>query len=240
MTDMAGKRVLMIQAHPDDCEFGSAGTVARWISEGAEVHYCSITSGDNGSNDPELLGAKLATLREAEQREAARILGVSSVVFLGYKDGSVVADLQLRRALVRVIRQIRPNALMVLDPTFRYMKNYLNHPDHVAAGEAAMAAAFPAAGSHGSFPELLDEGLLPHDPTDIYVMLSPGDDTWIDVSDFMDIKLKALNAHASQMRNGDPSDMVREWARATAARHPNKPEGFGEFAESFFHIQLGG
>lgn len=239
MTDMAGKRVLMIQAHPDDCEFGAAGTVARWISEGAEVHYCSITSGDNGSNDPELLGAKLATIREAEQRAAADILGVSSVTFLGYKDGSVVDDLQLRRSLVRVIRQIKPDTLMVMDPTFRYMKNYVNHPDHVAAGEASMAAAFPAAGSHGSFPELLDEGLLPHDPTDIYVMLSANDDTFIDTTDFMDIKLKALNAHASQMRTGDPSEMVRQWSRDIAAKHPDKPEGFGEYAESFFHIHLG-
>ena len=239
MSDMAGKRVLMVQAHPDDCEFGAAGTVAKWISEGAEVHYCSITSGDNGTEDPDLYGAKLATLREGEQREAVRILGVKSVVFLGYKDGSVVADLQLRRSLVRVIRQIKPDVMMVMDPTFRYMKQYVNHPDHVAAGEAAMAAAFPAAGNRGYFPELLDEGLEPHGPTELYVMLSTADDTYIDITGFMDIKLEALKAHDSQMRNGDPSDMVREWARGTASRHPDKPEGFGEYAESFFHIKLG-
>jgi LmbE family N-acetylglucosaminyl deacetylase len=240
MTDMAGKRVLMIQAHPDDCEFGAAGTVAKWASEGAEVHYCSITSGDNGTEDPELAGAKLVEIREREQREAADILGVKSVTFLRYKDGMVVADLDLRRDLVRVIRRIKPDTMMVMDPTFRYMKEYVNHPDHVAAGEAAMAAAFPAAGNRGFFPELLEEGLEPHGPTDIYVMMSTQDDTFIDITDHFETKVKALNAHASQMVNGDPSDMIRTWARETANRHPNKPEGFGEYAESFFHIKLGG
>jgi LmbE family N-acetylglucosaminyl deacetylase len=238
MIDVAGKRFLMIQAHPDDCEFGAAGTVAKWIREGAEFHYCSITSGDNGTEDPELSGLPLAELREKEQRRACEILGVKSVTFLGYRDGEVVADLQLRRSLVRVIRTIKPDALLVMDPTFRYMKNYLNHPDHVAAGEASMAAAFPAAGNRGYFPELLDEGLEPHGPKDIFVMLSTQDDTWVDITDTIDIKLEALNAHASQMRDGDPSDMIRTWARDNANRHPNKPEGFGEYAESFFHIEL--
>jgi LmbE family N-acetylglucosaminyl deacetylase len=240
MTDMNGKRVLMIQAHPDDCEFGSAGTVAKWISEGAEVHYCSVTSGDNGTNDPDLTGIKLATLREREQRAACDILGVKSVTFLGYRDGTVVADLQLRRSLVRVIRTIKPDALMVMDPTFRYMKNYVNHPDHVATGEASLAAAFPSAGNRGYFTELLDEGLEPHEPTDIYVMMAPKPDMWVDITDFIDLKLKALNAHASQMRDGDPSDMIREWARETAKGHPAPPDDFGEYAESFFHIQLRG
>lgn len=231
-------RVLMIQAHPDDCEFGSAGTVAKWISEGAEVHYCSITSGDKGSEDPAITGSVLAAIREKEQRAAAEILGVKSVTFLGYSDATLIADLQLRRSLVRVIRQIKPTTLMVMDPTFRYSDRYINHPDHVAAGEASLAAVFPSARDPMTFPELLAEGLAPHKVEHVYIMMAPQPNTWIDISDHIEIKLAALRTHASQVRDWDPSDMIREWARSTAKGHPAKPDGFGEYAEAYFHITL--
>ncbi len=229
------KCVLMIQAHPDDCEFG---TIAKWVSEGAEVHYCSITSGDKGSSDPAVTGAELAAMREREQRAAADVLGVKSVTFLGYSDATLVADLQLRRALTRVIRQIRPDTLMVMNPTMRYSDRYINHPDHIATGEASLAAVFPSARDRMTFPELLDEGLEPHKVRDVYIMMAREPNIWFDISDQMETKIAALKAHASQVRDWDPSDMIREWARETAKNHPAKPEGFGEYAESFFHITL--
>jgi LmbE family N-acetylglucosaminyl deacetylase len=232
------KRALMIQAHPDDCEFSSSGTIAKWVSEGVEVHYCSITSGDKGSSDPTMTGPALAAIREREQRAAADVLGVKSVTFLGYSDATLVADLQLRRALTRVIRQIRPDMLMVMNPTFRFSDRYINHPDHVAAGEASLAAVFPSARDRMTFPELLDEGLEPHKVRDVYVMTADKANTYFDISEYMDIKIAALKAHASQVKDWDPSDMIRDWARENAKSHPARPEGFGEYAESFFHITL--
>ncbi|MCS7051613.1 MAG: PIG-L family deacetylase, partial [Thermomicrobium sp.] len=124
------QRVLVVMAHPDDAEFVCAGTVARWASEGSEVVYVLVTSGDKGSNDPTLTSEQLATIREAEQREAARILGVRHVEFLRYRDAEVVADLGLRRAIVRAIRQFRPDAVVCQDPTQRYIGQvYIQHPD---------------------------------------------------------------------------------------------------------------
>jgi len=236
--NIAGKRVLMVQAHPDDCEFGCAGTIAKWASEGAEIHYCSITSGDKGSSDPNMTGPELAKIREREQRAAAEILGVKSVIFLGYSDATLVADLQLRRALTRVIRQVKPDVLLAMNPTMRFSDRYINHPDHIAAGEATLAAVFPSARDRMTFPELLDEGLEPHKVPDVYIMMAQEPNTLIDISDHIETKITALKAHVSQVGHFDPADMMREWARGTAAAYTNKPDGFGEYGESYFHIKL--
>ena len=233
------RRVLVIQAHPDDMEFTSAGTIARWTLDGAEVHYCSITSGDKGSSDPAVTGVDLAAMREREQRAACEVLGVASVIFLGYLDATLVADLNLRRELTRIIRRVKPDVLVAQDPTMRYTgQGYINHPDHVAAGEASLAAVFPSARDRMTFPELLHEGLEPHKVAEIYLFGGLTPDIWVDITDTIETKITALNAHESQVRDWDPSDMIRTWARETAERHPDKPDDFGEFAESFKYFKL--
>ena len=235
----APKRVLVIQAHPDDVEFSSAGTIARWASEGAEIHYCSITSGDKGSADGEVTGVALAATREREQRAACDILGVTSVIFLGYLDATLVPDLNLRRELTRVIRRVKPDVLMCMDPTMRYTgQGYINHPDHLAAGEASLAAVFPSARDRMTFPELLHEGLEPHKVAEVYLFAGEHNDIWVDISDFIGTKLDALNAHASQVVDWDPTEMIENWARETTTRHPDKPADFGEFSESFKYFKL--
>lgn len=239
-TTTTPERVLLIQAHPDDAEFSCAGTIARWARAGAEVHYCSITSGDKGSDDPEMTGPDLATMREAEQRRAAEILGVKSVTFLGYQDAMLVPDLNLRRDLTRVMRRIRPTALVCQDPTMRYIgREYINHPDHIAAGEASLAAVFPSVRDRLTFPELLNEGLEPHKVPDVYIFGTALPDCWIDISDTIDVKLEALLAHASQVDTDSAETIVKEWGRRDAQRHPDKPAGFGEYAETFKYMHIG-
>ena len=235
----AGKRVLVIQAHPDDVEFSSAGTVAKWIAEGAHVTYCSLTSGDKGSSDAEMTGERLAAQREIEQQAACDILGVKELRFLRYKDATLVPDLELRLALTRVMRQVRPDVLLTFDPAMRYTgQGYINHPDHVATGEASLAAVFPSVRDRMTFPELLAEGLEPHEIPEVYLYATNTPDVWIDITDTMDRKLEALRAHASQVRDWDPSDMVRQWARETAEANPNRESATGDFAESFKYFKL--
>jgi LmbE family N-acetylglucosaminyl deacetylase len=236
----APRRVLVIQAHPDDVEFTSAGTIAKWVQEGAEVHYCSITSGDKGSPDPEISGHELATIRECEQRRACEVLGVRSVIFLGYQDATLVPDLALRRELTRVIRRVKPDVLMCQDPTMRYAgQRYINHPDHIAAGEASLAAVFPSARDRKTFPELLDEGLEPHVTPEVYIYGAREADIWVDISSTIETKIAALKEHRSQVGdNANLVEMMYEWARETAGEHPHKPEDFGEYAESFKYMKL--
>jgi LmbE family N-acetylglucosaminyl deacetylase len=239
----APRRVLVIQAHPDDVEFTSAGTIAKWVREGAEVHYCSITSGDKGSPDPDITGPELATIRECEQRKACEVLGVKSVIFLGYQDATLVPDLALRRELTRVIRRVKPDVLMCQDPTMRYSgQRYINHPDHVAAGEASLAAVFPSARDIKTFPELLAEGLEPHITPEVYIYGAREADLWVDISDTIGIKIAALKEHKSQVGDDNAeklAEMMYEWARETARQHPHRPDDFGEFAESFKYMKLG-
>lgn len=238
----APRRVLLIQAHPDDAEFMCAGTVATWVREGAEVHYCSITSGDKGTSDPTISTPEIATMREREQRNACAVLGVKSVTFLGYLDATLVPDLALRRELTRVIRRIKPDVLMCQDPTMRYAgQRYINHPDHIAAGEASLAAVFPSARDHKTFPELLDEGLEAHITPEVYIFGAREADVWIDTTTCIDTKIAALKEHKSQVgdREDELAEMIYEWGRETARQHPHKPDDFGEFAESFKYMKLG-
>lgn len=235
------ERVLMIQAHPDDAEFGMGGTVAKWAAAGAEIIYCSITSGDKGTKDPDITGEELIAIREAEQLEAAKVLGVKDVIFLRYADAELVPDLNLRRDLTRVIRQVRPTALVCFDPTARFHGDgYINHPDHVAAGEASVAAVFPSCRDRRTFPELLEEGLEPIDVNSIYFFGASQADCFIDISDYVDTKIEALRKHASQIGGSDADlEFTREWARENTALHPNKPEGFGEYSEAFKYMYIG-
>jgi LmbE family N-acetylglucosaminyl deacetylase len=229
------KKIAVIIAHPDDAEFICAGTVARWAEEGHEIVYILLTSGDKGSDDPTMTSARLVETREAEQREAARILGVEDVIFMKYPDAELEPNLELRREITRMIRKLKPDVVVCQDPTVRWVDTqYINHPDHRAAGEATLAAVFPAARDRLTFPELLAEGLEPHKVREIYLAGAQTPDVAIDITAQMERKLESLRAHASQLGDWDFEPMIREWAQETAAQHP----GTGEYVESFKYFKL--
>ncbi len=210
-------RVLSIHAHPDDQEFTVAGTLARWARAGSHVVSVCVTSGEAGSNQftpAEMTPEQLAPLREEEQRRACRVLGVAEVEFLRYADGVLEPSIALRRDLTRLIRRHRPDAVVCGDPAMRFYGSvYLNHPDHRAAASATLDAVFPSAATRFIFPELLDEGLEPHQVREVYIHGADRPDTWIDIAPVLDVKIKALREHRSQMGEWDPTEMITGWAR---------------------------
>lgn len=231
------KRVLGIFAHPDDAEFSCGGTIARWSSEGHEITLCIVTDGDSGSDDPAMTPALLTEIRVVEQRDAAAILGIHKIIYLHRKDGSVVPDLHLRRDLTRVLRQVRPDIVIAGDPgVFLVGNEYINHPDHRAVAEAALAAIFPSSGNRLYFPELLAEGLEPHKITEVYISNPAVADTWIDITAFMPTKIEALRAHKSQMGDWDPDGPIREW-NAADGKHHDPPV---EYAEDYRYMKISG
>ncbi|MBK8034771.1 MAG: PIG-L family deacetylase [Chloroflexi bacterium] len=211
-------KILVIVAHPDDIEFGSAGSVAVWTGAGAEVTYCIVTDGAAGSNDKDVVYNQLVERRQAEQLEAAELVGVKDVVFLGYADGALTPSLELRRDLTRLIRRLRPDRVLIMDPTQVLISgegfDYINHPDHRATGEASLYAIFPSAETRPIFPELLDEGLEPHHVNEVYLMMSDKPNIAIDVTAVWDKKIQSLLAHRSQVGE-DVADMIRRWDEAT-------------------------
>lgn len=231
------QRVLVVLAHPDDPEFYCGGTVARWAAEGRRVTYCLLTRGERGGNDPSADPHSLAELRVAEQQAAARVLGVHEVLFLDYPDGYLVADLALRKDVVRVIRRARPDVLITCDPTnFFPSSTYINHPDHRAAGQAALDAVFPASGSGMFFPELeRGEGLSPHKVHQVYVAGARDPNTAIDITAFLNRKVAALREHRSQIRDMDGLEArIRSW-HLDADSPPEAPR----YVEHFQRIDLG-
>ncbi|MDZ4768736.1 MAG: PIG-L deacetylase family protein [Chloroflexota bacterium] len=213
-------RILIIVAHPDDIEFGAGGSVARWVDKGATVTYCIVTDGAAGSNDPTVTRDDLIARRQTEQRAAAQIVGVYDVRFLGYADGALESTLALRRDLTRIIRQVRPDRVVLMDPTTMLVStgefDYINHPDHRAAGEAALYAVFPSAETRPIFPELLDEKLEPHHVTELYLVLSDKPNLAVDVSAYGDRKIESLLQHRSQIGE-EVVEMVRGWDARGAA-----------------------
>lgn len=211
------ERVMAIFAHPDDIEFSCAGTVARWVRDGAQACYVLCTSGQVGIKDPHITLEEAARIREREQREAARLVGVHHVIFLGYQDGILENTITLRRQLVREIRRFRPEVVITGDPTALFVgENYINHPDHRAAAAAALDAVFPAAGMPTLFKDLEQEGLEAHETRKVYVNTWQNPNTWVDISETIDLKIAALKAHASQMDGWDPGERLRQWAAETA------------------------
>lgn len=196
-------RILVIVAHPDDIEFGAAGSVIRWTDAGAEVVYCIVTDGAAGSNEPGINYKELIRRRQQEQLIAAEIAGVQDVRFLDYQDGVLEPTIALRRDLTRVIRELRPKRVVLMDPTVRLVQdenmNYINHPDHVAAGLAALYAVFPSAESRPIFPELLDEGLEPFHVEELYMQLTDQPNLAVDITATHDRKIQALLCHRSQL-----------------------------------------
>jgi LmbE family N-acetylglucosaminyl deacetylase len=208
---------MSIHAHPDDQEFTVAGTLAKWARAGSSVVTVCLTRGTAGSNEstpPDMTRARLAPLREEEQRRACRLLGITEVVFLDGEDGMLEPTLALRRDVTRLIRRYRPDAVVCGDPTVRFYGNrYMNHPDHRVAADVALDAVFPSAETRFIFPELLDEGLAPHKVTRVFVHGAERPDAFIDVADTLDIKIAALREHKSQLGDWDPTDMLKGWAQ---------------------------
>ncbi len=229
------QKILVILAHPDDPEFFCGATLARWARAGHRIHYCLLTCGDKGGG-MDVTPQELCTDRRQEQRRAADLLGVGEIRFLDHEDGYLVPTLDLRREVVRVLRQERPDILVSCDPTnlFPFSGYGLNHPDHRAAGQVVLDAVFPAAGNPHYFPELLAEGLQPHTPREVWLALTGQPNVILDVTDTWDIKLQALKAHKSQI--GDPVEFEKRMrARHTEDSRDDAPRYEERFRRILFH-----
>jgi LmbE family N-acetylglucosaminyl deacetylase len=223
--------VLALAAHPDDTEFGAAGTVIRWVDEGRSVVYAIATNGDKGTSDPSLTTAQLAEIREAEQALAAGTIGVREVVFMGYPDQGLEETPALRKDIVRLLRLYRPRILVTSDP----YRRYLWHRDHRIIGQVAMDAVFPYARDHLAYPDLLEKDLAPHKVAEIYFWGAEDINHRSDITAFFDRKIEALRCHASQMqefKHADPVAWLRERCREMAAGTDF------ELAEGFHRIAL--
>lgn len=212
------KRVMAVVAHPDDAEFGCAGTIARWVKEGAEAAYVLATSGDVGIAEPGMTKAKAAEIREAESLAAANVVGVKDVTFLRIPDGMVENTMELRKRLVREMRRFKPEVVITGDPTMVFTPmGGINHPDHRAIAGATIDAIFPAVGQPNLFQELEEEGLKAHKVRKVYVTSRGQGDTFINISDTVHLKAKALKQHVSQLGDWeDLEDRVKEWTGHTA------------------------
>src|SRR5213594_247008 len=226
-------RAMAIYAHPDDAEFGMAGTVAKWAKAGVEVTYCMVTNGASGSQDPNVTREQLRDTRYAEQRAAAKILGVKHTVFLGYEDGYLYPTLEVRKDVARQIRIHKPDVILCFDPTMRIADTYVNHPDHIAASEVVLRSINPDASTRQMFPELWrDEHLEPHKPKALFLTSFGASDAVIDVTAVIDLKIAAIRAHRSQFGDPGVEELVRGMMRAAG-----KPKGYA-YAEAYRVIRL--
>jgi len=225
------ERALVITAHPDDVDFGAAGTIANLTDRGATVTYCIVTDGQAGGFDDSIPRPKMASIRREEQTTAASKVGVSDLVFLGWMDGEVESGLELRHDLSRVIREYRPQVVLTQSPALNLRRIYASHPDHIAVAQSAIAAVYPDARNPYAFTDLITDGLEPWAVDEIWVMGHPEPDEFVEITPQIERKISALLCHESQHR--DPSQMmdgVREWNAETA-----QGTGFGAdaFAEAF-------
>jgi LmbE family N-acetylglucosaminyl deacetylase len=220
---------MVIVAHPDDAEFTMAGTIAAWTKGGCQVTYVVCTDGNAGTHEPGMTRERLAEIRRDEQRAACATLGVGKVVFLGYDDGLLQPTLDLRRDLVRMIRQYKPQVVLTADPTRLFSGDrYINHPDHRAAGQAALDAVAPAS----EMPLLWPETGEPHKVHRVYVYGNSEPNEWVDITATIETKIEALRKHASQLGEWDPTDRIKNWSAETG-----KDKGMAH-AESFRVITL--
>jgi LmbE family N-acetylglucosaminyl deacetylase len=227
------KRGMVVVAHPDDAEFGTAGTVAKWVAEGVEMTYVLCTDGSKGSSDPAMTPEELVRIRRQEQLAAAAVLGVAHVEFLDYPDGYLQHTLELRRDIARMIRKHRPDRIISMSPYRSFQINaYINHPDHLATGDATLAAIYPTARDRMTFPELLAEGLEPHAVREVYVVGTESPDCWIDISDTIETKLAALFEHKSQVQDPEVEKWMRERALEVGKDHGMR------YAEAYKMFQL--
>jgi len=213
-------RALVVTAHPDDVDFGAAGTVASFTAAGIEVVYCVVTNGEAGGDERSMPRAEMAEIRQAEQRAAAAAVGVHEVEFLGYPDGRLTPTLDVRRDISRVIRRFRPERVIAQSPERIWDRIYASHPDHLAAGEAAVSAVYPDARNPFAHPELLeDEGLEPHVVDELWLMAAQPGSIVVDTTNHFDAKVRALLSHKSQVGDGEwVEPLIRDWGAGIAAR----------------------
>jgi len=223
--------VLVITPHPDDAEFGVAGTAARWTREGKNVIYAVCTNGDKGTSDNNMKPEVLAKIREEEQLAAARLLGVREVVFLRYPDQSLEDTPDFRKEIVRLIRKYQPETVVTADP----YRRYIWHRDHRITGRVVLDAIFPYARDFLSYPDLLEEGLQPHKVKEVLLWASEEPNYCFDITDTFDLKMAALSCHKSQV--GDRLSPEREkWLR-DRAKTMAQGEDF-ELAEAFHRVEI--
>lgn len=231
------RRALAVTAHPDDVDFGAAGTIAQWVDDGWTVSYCICTDGDAGGFDPDIPRIEIPRIRREEQTAAAAEVGVTDVRFLGYHDGLLDVTYELVRDIVRVIRQVRPQRVIMQSPERDWNRIARSHPDHLAAGEATIRAVYPAARNPFAHPELAAEGLGAWSVPEIWVSGHPKPDRVVDITDTFDRKIKALSRHESQIANMPEMEVrLREWAGLNA-RGFDLPEG--RLAEAFNVFAVG-
>jgi LmbE family N-acetylglucosaminyl deacetylase len=231
-------RILVIAAHPDDIDFGSAGTIASWTDAGASVSYCIATSGEAGGSDRSVSRTEMVTIRQAEQTAAAKQVGVHELRFLGFPDGRVEPTLALRRDLARVIRQLRPERVVCPSPERNYARLGIGHPDHRAVGSAALDAVYPDARNPFAFPELLaEEGLDPWVVREVWVAGAPTPNHYVDVTATFSRKIAALRCHASQISDPDGLEKRLRGSLISIAAAAGLPEG--SLAEPFQVLQTG-
>ncbi len=232
----AVEKVLIVMAHPDDVDFGAAGTVASWVRSGSNVSYLVITDGDAGGFDLSTARSEIPKIRREEQRKAAAHIGVHSVEFLGYRDGSLQNVSSLVRDISRVIRRIRPDRVLCQSPERNYLRVPASHPDHRAAGDATLDAVYPYARNPFAFPELLEDGLEPFVVKEVLLSAHPEVNCFVDVTETFDAKIGAILCHNSQLP--DPNTvgpMVKKWLEIGAER-AKLPHG--RLAEVFFKITI--
>jgi LmbE family N-acetylglucosaminyl deacetylase len=228
------ERVLVVVAHPDDAEFSCAGTAALWTDRGIEVSYVICTDGAAGAADLTIEQSRLASVRETEQREAADVLGVKEVIFLGQPDGGLQVSAELRGELVKLIRQYRPDLIVCQNAVRHYSNLFGNHPDHLAAGQLAIEAVYPYARNPHAYPELLAQGLQPHSVREVWVVGTETPDHAVDVTTTVDRKIAALAKHRSQHTPGqDISARVLE-----RMAKMGEPHGIA-YAETFRRLSSG-
>ena len=230
------KNALVISAHPDDLDFGCCGTVALWTRARAKVTYLICTDGSKGTIDPTLTHEALATIRQHEQRAAAKVVGVKDVIFLDVHDGELENTPILRRQMVEVIRKVRPELVICMDPANRSFENaFVSHRDHREAAEAAFDSMYPACGNSRFFPRLLSIGLEPHSVGEAFFFGTNAPNHWVDISEVMDLKMEALSCHKSQMEDWMSVDaFVRD-----RFREAGKAKGY-EYAETFRRLTIPG
>jgi LmbE family N-acetylglucosaminyl deacetylase len=216
-TDEGVDRILVVVAHPDDIDFGTAGSVAVWTDAGIEVTYCLVTSGEAGGDDRSMARADMAALRQGEQTAAAKQVGVTDLRWLGYPDGRVEYTLDLRRDISRVIRDVQPQRVVSMSPERSWERVYGNHPDHLATAESTLAAVYPDSRNPFAHPELIDLGHEPWTVPQLWVQQRGGGNVYVDMTDHYDRKLAALLSHESQIPSREwAEEVLRTWGRVNA------------------------
>jgi LmbE family N-acetylglucosaminyl deacetylase len=219
------KRILVVMAHPDDCDFGAGGTIAQWTAKGISVSYCIITNGDQGGEESDVPLEEMAKVRQREQRDAGAALGVSDITFLNHRDGWLVPTIELRKEIVREIRKSKPDRMVIQSPERNYDRIFASHPDHLAAGETAIQAVYPDARNPYAFTDLKEAGFEPWRVKEVWITSSPTPNHFVDITDTFPKKIAALKAHVSQTaHNAELEEMVRSWGERNAIAQ-GLPEG---------------